>query len=82
MLSPLRFVKWHLLSFVFRFFVSSLFLLPFPSFQYSCVSITYEQSTGFQEEDYDDGIASDTVVKDTTDTVMTIKTLPADEWAD
>lgn len=34
------------------------------------------------EEDYDDGIASDTVVKDTTDTVMTIKTLPADEWAD
>lgn len=33
-------------------------------------------------EEYDDGIASDTVVKDTTDTVMTIKTLPADEWAD
>ena len=34
------------------------------------------------EEEYDGGIASDTVVKDTTDTVMTIKTLPADEWAD
>ena len=34
------------------------------------------------EEDYDGGIASDTVVKDTTDTVMTIKNLPADEWAD
>ena len=33
-------------------------------------------------EEYDDGIASDTVVKDTTDTVMTIKNLPADEWAD
>ena len=33
-------------------------------------------------EEYDDGIASDTVVKDTTDTVMKIKNLPADEWAD
>lgn len=33
-------------------------------------------------EEYDDGIASDTVVKDTTDTVMPIKNLPADEWAD
>lgn len=34
------------------------------------------------EEDYDDGIASDTVVKDTTDTVMTIKHIPAEEWSD
>ena len=33
-------------------------------------------------EEYDDGIASDTVVKDTTDTVMKIKNLPADAWAD
>ena len=33
-------------------------------------------------EEYDDGIASDTVVKETKDTVMPIKTLPADEWAD
>ena len=33
-------------------------------------------------EEYDDGIASDTVVRDTTDTVMPIKNLPADEWAD
>lgn len=34
------------------------------------------------EEDYDDGIASDTVVKETKDTVMPIKNIPADEWAD
>lgn len=33
-------------------------------------------------EEYDDGIASDTVVKDTTDTVMTIKHIPAEEWSD
>ena len=33
-------------------------------------------------EEYDDGIASDTVVKETKDTVMPIKNLPADEWAD
>lgn len=33
-------------------------------------------------EEYDDGIASDTVVKETKDTVMPIKNIPADEWAD
>ena len=67
---------------VFEIFVPNLFLLPFLPFQYDCVSITYEQSAGFQEEDYDGGIASDTVVKDTTDTVMTIKHIPAEEWSD
>ena len=34
------------------------------------------------EEEYDNDIVSDTVVKETKDTVMPIKTLPADEWAD
>ena len=33
-------------------------------------------------EDYDNGIAADTLVKDTTDTVMTIKHIPGEEWAD
>jgi len=37
-------------------------------------------------EEYDDGIASDTVVKETKDTVIKIKNLPPDEcpdeWAD
>lgn len=33
-------------------------------------------------EEYDDGIVSDTVVKETKDTVMPIKNIPADEWAD
>lgn len=42
----------------------------------------YKSSADFQEEDYDCGIASDTVVKDTTDTVMTIKHIPAEEWSD
>ena len=30
--SALRFVKWHFLSFVFKFFVPNLFLLPVLSF--------------------------------------------------
>ena len=34
----------------FEFFVPNLFLLPFLSFQYICVSITYEQSAGFEEK--------------------------------
>lgn len=33
-------------------------------------------------EEYDDGIASDTVVKETKDTVMPIKNIPAEEWSD
>lgn len=33
-------------------------------------------------EDYDDGIAADTVVKETKDTVMPIKNIPAEEWSD
>ena len=34
-------------------------------------------------EEYDDGIASDTVVKDTTDTVIKIiKDKQAEEWSD
>ena len=37
-----------------------------------------------EEYDYDDGIAADTVVKDTTDTVKVkiIKDKEPDEWAD
>ena len=62
-------------------FVPNLFPFPFLIFQYSCVSATCNNSAVYQEE-YDDGIASDTVVKDTTDTVMTIKHIPAEEWSD
>ena len=42
MLSALRFVKWHFLSFVFKFFVPNLFLLPLLAFKYIYVSVTYE----------------------------------------
>jgi len=38
---------------VFEIFVPNLFLLPFLSFQYICVSVTYEQSAVFEEEYYD-----------------------------
>lgn len=34
------------------------------------------------EEDYDNDIVSDTIVNDKTDTVMTIKNIPPEEWAD
>ena len=40
---------------VFEIFVPNLLFLPFLSFQNSCVSITYEQSANFQEEDNDIG---------------------------
>ncbi len=33
-------------------------------------------------EEYDNGIVADTVVKETKDTVMPIKNIPAEEWAD
>ena len=55
------FPRKDLLSRCFHFrvseiFVSSLFLLPFPSFHYHCVSNTYEQSAGFKEEYNDDSL--------------------------
>ena len=53
LLSTLRFVK-QIFILGFEIFVPNLFLLPFLSFHYICVSITYEQTAGFQEEDYDD----------------------------
>ena len=34
------------------------------------------------EQEYGNSVLADTVVKDTTDTVMTIKHIPAEEWAD
>ena len=34
------------------------------------------------EEEYDKDIVSDTIVNDKSDTVMTIKNIPAEEWAD
>ena len=51
----LRFVNRYFLSFVFRFSVPILFLLHIPPINLYCISITYDELTGFQEEDYDGG---------------------------
>jgi len=42
---------------VSQIFVSSLFLVLVWSNKLYCVSITYEELTGFQEEDHDGGTA-------------------------
>ena len=55
MLSALRFVKWHFLSFVFKFFVPNLFLSLNSSNKPYCISVCYIRSVVYQEEDYDDG---------------------------
>lgn len=55
MLSALRFVKWHLLSFVFKFFVPNLFLSLNSSNKPYCISAYYIISVVYQEEDDYDG---------------------------
>ena len=39
---------------VFEIFVSSLFLVSVTTKKLSCISITYKEITGFEEEDHDD----------------------------
>ena len=53
MLSALRFVKWHFLSFVFKFFVPNLFLSLNSSNKPYCISVCYMKSVVYQEEDND-----------------------------
>ena len=48
----------------------------------SLITIISAFSSYDNEEEYDNDIVSDTVVNDKTDTVMTIKNIPAEEWAD
>ena len=49
-LSTLRFVKWHFLSFVFKFFVPNLFLSLNSSNKPYCISVCYIKSVVYQEE--------------------------------
>ena len=48
----LRFVKWHFLSFVFKFFVPNLFLSLNSSNKPYCISACYIKSVIYEEEDY------------------------------
>lgn len=56
--AKLRSVKWHFLSFVFKFFVPNLFLSQNPSNKPCCISICYIKSVVYQEEDNDDLLES------------------------
>ena len=47
--STLRFVKWHFLSFVFKFFVPNLFLSLNSSNKPYCISVCYIKSVVYQE---------------------------------
>ena len=51
--AKLRSVKWHFLSFVFKFFVPKLFLSLNSSNKPYCISVCYIQSVVYQEEDND-----------------------------
>jgi len=51
--AKLRSVKWHFLSFVFKFFVPSLFLSLISSNKPYCISVRYIKSVVYQEEHYD-----------------------------
>ena len=48
----------------------------------SLITIISAFSSYDNEEEYDNDIVSDTIVNDKSDTVMTIKNIPAEEWAD
>ena len=56
--AKLRSVKWYFLSFVFRNFVSTMFLSHIPLARQLCISVAYERLTGFQEKDNDNSLES------------------------